>query len=366
MTIEEVKKLIGIREDQIWLLKAALFAPEEAINYWERWKKYQNLNHITKADANYSIFSEIDTESLRVLPLIYRKLEHTDDSLLPALKDAYRTTWMSNQKLLYRAQEIVRACNEAGIPNMLLKGIPMSLHYYKDMGVRPMGDVDLLVPLEYLEPTISLLATYGNIPDAIEYKYRHLIHAMHCFDEGGIDVDLHWQAFFFQYYTEQCVLDKPEFRQPLALSEDSDTSILSDSYQLFHTIIHGTIGGQPTLRWIPDAYTILKKNDKIDLKAIFDYAQERNVQFALYVGLKILTEELNIVFTLPKLPDNYLVQKLYFTLVLRRPKNNLFLRVNQVTKHLIAYYIFSKPKAAKYFVGKWISQKILFWHEMKR
>lgn len=203
-------------------------------------------------------------------------------------------------------------------------------------------------------------------PDPVEYKYRQLIHAIHCFDEGDVDVDLHWQAFFFQYYTEECVLEKPHLQQPLALSADTHSFILSDSYQLFHTIIHGTIGGTPTIRWIPDAYTILKRSNTIDFEVIFDYAQKRNVDFALYIGLKILIEDFYIDYSFHKLPDTDFVQKFYFKLALQRPKNSVLFGINYVTKYTIAYYIFNKNYTKQSSVWKWIYQKILFWYELKR
>jgi hypothetical protein len=364
MTLEEVKKLIGIREDQICLLKAALFAPEQAITYWERWKKHKNLNHITKENANYSIFSEVDTESLRVLPLIYRNLEHSGDSLLPALRDAYRNTWMANQKLLYRAQEIVRACNDAGIPNMLLKGIPMSLHYYKDMGVRPMGDVDLLVPLEFLESTILLLESYGNIPDAVEDKYRHLIHAMHCFDEGGVDVDLHWQAFFFQEHQQSNWFFEKKYSEKLQLAPENATYILNDSYQLFHTIIHGTLEGQPTIRWILDAVKICQSPSfNGDITQITEFAAANHLDYALKICLFYLKKEFQLSGFSVNLDTNSIkeinLQKKFFRLSGEYPNNSMKRTVRMFVRQGIAYDLFYKGLTKKTkFV--WLFERLKF------
>ncbi|WP_428658458.1 nucleotidyltransferase family protein [Runella sp.] len=365
MTIVEAKKMLGIREDQIWLLKAALFAPPEAHHYWMLWKRHWQLENVTKEEAKYTVFINIDGDSQRILPLIYRNLEHTQDPLLPALRDAYRNTWMRNQKLLHRAQKVIQTCNEAGISTMLLKGIPMSLHYYKDIGVRPMGDVDILVPWEELEPAIEILKKFGNNPDPIEFKYKHLIHAVHCFDEGGIDIDLHWHAFFFQYYTDECVLKKSEFRQTFALTGSDQTFILSDSFQLFHTIIHGTIGGIPSIRWIPDAFTILKTSNSIDFKAIIKYAEERNVQFALHVGLLFLSNQFGFDFIVPELNNQSKTQKLYLKLSIKKPENLLSFAVIGVARNILTYYLFIKNASNSYRLGQWISQKIVFRYKMR-
>lgn len=360
MTVEQAKKLLGIREDQIWLLKAALFTAAEALPFWNLWKLHWQLESIPKEAINYSIFVNVDDESRRILPLVYRNLEQTQDSLLPALREAYRNTWMRNQQLLHRAQQVVNSCNEAGIPTMLLKGIPMSLHYYKDMGVRPMGDVDVLVPWQKVEDAILVLKKFGNQPDPVEYKYRHLIHAMHCFDEGGVDVDLHWQAFFFQQHTEKCVLEKRDFRQPITLAEDNHSFILSDSYQLFHTIIHGTIGGQPTIRWVPDAYIILKKSDSINLNAIFEYGERYNVQFALHTGLQFLIEHFRFEFICPTPLKNTYIQDLFFNLFFRNERNILLKRVFNFIKSICVYFLFVKPQNHEISLGYWIYRKIGF------
>lgn len=369
MTLEEVKKLIGIREDQIWLLKAALFAPEEAITYWECWKTHKNLNHITKEDANYSIFSGVDTESLRVLPLIYRNLEHSADPLLPALRDAYRDTWMSNQKLLYRAQEIVRACNEAGIPNMLLKGIPMSLHYYKDMGVRPMGDIDLLVPLEYLEATISLLTVYGNTPDAVEYKYRHLIHAMHCFDEGGVDVDLHWNLHYFQI-DEKTNKSNWEKSTIIYLDKDLKSQMLCPEYQLFFTIVHGfKWGNHPSvLRWVLDCYTMAKtfRIDKNNFLSIIKQATDSNMSLALKTALIFLRDEFQ-VSSLKELEIDDLLEPtneyLYLKIAQLEIRGILGQGIQMIIKNFFIYYFFLRHSSKQNLV-MWMWDKAKFRYAM--
>lgn len=360
MTIEEAKKRIGIREEQIWLLKAALFEPTEAYPYWILWKKYWKLENIAKEEANYAIFIDVDSDSQRILPLVYRNLEHTQDPLLPALRDAYRNTWMRNQKLLGKAQQLIRAYNDAKIPAMLLKGIPMSLYYYKDMGVRPMGDIDVLVPVGYLEQAINILTAFGNTPDSIEYQYRHLIHAIHCFDKGGVDVDLHWQAFFFQAYSDKSILEQSIFRQALALTKDDKTFILSDSFQLFHTIIHGTVGGIPAFRWIADACTILKKSDEIDFETIFKYAEEHNVEVALHAGLQLLVEHFSFDFVYPPPVKNRYTQELLFKLHFKNPKNVLSKRIDNFILNILTYFLFVKPQSKEQNLSYWLYQKYRF------
>ncbi len=364
MTVENAKKLLGIREDQIWLLKAALFAPEEAITYWVQWKKYWQLDNVTKEKAKFDVFARVDAESQRVLPLAYRNLEHTQDPLLPALKEAYRTTWMRNQKLLQRAQQIVKVCNEAGVPNMLLKGIPLALYYYKDMGVRPMSDIDLLVPWEHLEQTSKLLEKLGNKANPIERKYQHLIHAIHCFDEGGVDVDLHWKAFFFQSNRDNNYLFTNNYSEELQLTSADSTLILNASYQLFHTIIHGTLGGQRTIRWLADAVKICQSSSfKRDLISIEDYAAKNHLDYTLRVCLLFIKEEFKLPISLPTTDystiENLNQQKLFFQLSQKNTQNNLLLSLKKLIRQAIAYDLFYKEKSKKTKFA-WLWERLRF------
>ncbi|AEI50288.1 nucleotidyltransferase family protein [Runella slithyformis] len=363
MLLEEAKKWIGIREDQIWLLKAALFEPSEALKYWGLWKGYWQLDDFTKEDSFSSVFCYIDVDSQRILPLVYRNLENTKDPFLPALRDLYRITWMHNQKLLYRAQQIVRDCNVSKIPTMLLKGIPMSLHYYKDMGVRPMGDVDVLVRLEDVEKAVIVLAKYGNIPSSVEYQYRHIIHAMHCYDEHGIDVDLHWQPFFFQNANAKSIQLDSRFSVLYQLL-DTQTNIFSPPMQLFHTVIHGTMGGVPVLRWITDAAYICKSVDTAEnIKEFMNLSKEFNLDYAVRLCMEYLHEEFGILSEeayqeIQKISENR-KQKEFLLLSLNYSSNFVHRLWRLIVRQSIAYDLFYEYRQKQSKV-RWIFDKILY------
>lgn len=302
MHFSKIQSLLGITDDQILLLRSALLEPEEAIKNWQLWKKYHCFDKIS--NEGLSFINKIDSESLRLLPLVYRKIEHSNDSLLPVIKDLYRKTWMRNHQYLKKSQDIVKLCNEENIPTMLLKGIPMALIYYKDLGVRPMGDVDLLVPLEDLDKTIVLLSKLGHVPELIEEKYRDYIHAMHCYDPKGWDVDLHWQAFFFQDKNSKSIQTDAINRQEIYLCDSIKTEVLNDSLQLFHTILHGLLEGKGIIRWIVDSATILQSDTvKIDFEFLNRVALQTNTEQVFKLGLRflenLLDRNIGVEFTLP-------------------------------------------------------------------
>lgn len=306
MYFSKLQALLGITDDQILLLKSALLDSNEALIHFQLWKEYYQFDKISKNDNFFSIINKIDSESLRLLPLIFRKIEHSNDSLLPVLKELYRKTWMKNHQFLKKSQEIITLCNEENIPTMLLKGIPLALVYYKDLGVRPMGDVDLLVPLTSVDRTVELLSKLGHAPELIEERYRDYIHAMHCYDPNGWDVDLHWQVFFFQDKDSESIQTDAMNRQEISLSDSIKTEVLNDSLQFFHVIIHGLLEGKGIIRWIVDAVTILQSDRiKIDYEFLNRFSVRTNTEHVFKLGLQFIEEVLGkSIFTEVLVPSN--------------------------------------------------------------
>ena len=92
----------------------------------------------------------LDVESYRLLPLVHRNMrrlgvDHPDQS---RLKGIHRHTLVRNHILLHQVRGILEALHGAGIDTLVLKGAALALTHYKDLGLRPMDDLDLLVPID--------------------------------------------------------------------------------------------------------------------------------------------------------------------------------------------------------------------------
>ena len=135
---------------QVLLLRAALLDGAAAHAAWAGWKRATSLE-------------AIDPGSYRLLPLVYRNLLRAgvDGPLLATLREVYRDTWYRNQLALRDLAASFRALDAAGIPLMLLKGLALSHVYYRDLGLRPMDDVDLLVPVEHAPAAAAVLHGLG-------------------------------------------------------------------------------------------------------------------------------------------------------------------------------------------------------------
>ncbi len=132
------------------LLHAALDEAEAAMKAWRRWRELVE-------------FDDLDEPENRLLPLVYRNLgtQLADDPVVGRMRGVYRLTWTRNQLLASAGAEAVRELAAQGVPTLLLKGAALSLLNYRDMGVRPMADVDVLVPPAQARIAMDCLLSAG-------------------------------------------------------------------------------------------------------------------------------------------------------------------------------------------------------------
>jgi hypothetical protein len=266
--------------DQELLLRAALSRGPATPEAWQAWRSRHDL-----------IETKLDHGSFRLLPLVYKNLvaHRVDDVDLPRLKGIYRYWWCSNQRLLYQAAAIIRSLDQAGVPSLVLKGAATATLHYRDMGVRPMADIDLLVPVEQAAAAVAHLQQVGwrparpRVADLIRYQ-----HSVTMVREQGEAVDVHWHVF------RECIQGDASqgfWRRSVPLQVlDARCRALGPADALLHTVVHGMRWNEePTLRWIPDAMAILRSApETTDWKAMNEEARERRLLLRLVRGLDYL------------------------------------------------------------------------------
>jgi hypothetical protein len=267
--------------EQVLLLRAALPGGQGALEAWSTWRSRHDL-----------VESHLDRGSFRLLPLLYRNLVAlgSDDPDLPRLKGIYRYWWCSNQRLLYQAAGLVRDLEQAGVPCIVLKGAAAATLHYRDAGVRPMGDIDVMVPLDRAALAVRHLESLGwranrrHIQDLIRYQHSVTM------EKDGASVDIHWQVF------RECIQgDAGEgfWRRSVPLEFlGAHCRGLGPGDALLHAVVHGIRWREePTVRWIPDALAILHScGDAIDWDALREEACARRLLLRFVRGLEYLRE----------------------------------------------------------------------------
>jgi Uncharacterised nucleotidyltransferase len=275
-----VSEMLGNRPtaEQVLVLHAALDPAPAAAPAWKRWREAVE-------------FDDIDHGSTRLLPLVYRNLgaEAFDAEVAGRLKGLYRRSWSHNQLNFKRAAEAIAVLEGAGIETLITKGASLALLSYGDVGVRPMDDVDVLVPLDRTTEAIEALSAAGWKPDHEDpAAWTEVHHSLGFAGPEGGEVDLHWFSLW------QPASDARLWRAsvPLELAGVT-TRAPSPADQLLLACVHGTPWSPlPPFRWIADAVTVIRSaGEQLDWEWFASEAERRRVTVASVAALDYLSEE---------------------------------------------------------------------------
>jgi hypothetical protein len=231
-------------ERQSLLLRAGLLPAPAAIDAWRGLEPGLDVR-------------TLDPGAIRLLPLVWSNLRrHGVD--VEHLAERYRSTRKANERLLDQLGELLPFLHRGGIPTLLLKGPALVVSAYADVGVRPMSDIDVLVPIERVADATRMLQERGWIPQspltAVGVRLTHSLLFRH---PRRVPIDLHWHVF------EECCrpADDDELwaaSVPVTIGS-APTRVPSHEDQLLHVCAHGEKWVHvPGIRWIADAVTIIR------------------------------------------------------------------------------------------------------------
>ncbi|MHB8240385.1 MAG: nucleotidyltransferase family protein [Solirubrobacteraceae bacterium] len=271
------------------LLRAALVEDERAL---EAWGAVRPLIDVASLDGA--------TQAL--LPKLRKNLLAlgVQDELLTLFKGVHRFSWARNQTLLAPMMPIVEALGQAGIATLLMKGAAFVADGRLDAGMRPMNDVDVLVPSAKLAVAIEVLLAgglepVGGVPPWYIADYAPRFVPSHGFrDELDRQLDLHWHVLH-----ASCQPDADEAfwaaAQPIELLGVSTRS-LCPTDELLLVVLHGLRwNALPTYRWVVDAALLCGGEiGEIDYERLVEQARLRRVTEALGAGLCYLRRVLDV------------------------------------------------------------------------
>lgn len=262
------------------LLKAALLDGDTAVHAFREWKLQVDFE------------GHMETSVYRTLPLLYLNLlnQQVEDDLMPKLKGIYRKSWMTNHMLFAKAGKILDFFAGNGIPTMILKGIPLTILVYKNHAVRPMADIDLLVPFSLAVPAIDLLRNNGwklHEPEHLEHSLKYGRSATFS-DSESTELDLHWHPVFEMH---DSITDNDFWDSAVELSVAGRTTrCFCATDQLFHIIVHGLrYNPEPPVRWIADACTLMRaEKDQISWERLVSFTLRFRVHLQMLEALRYL------------------------------------------------------------------------------
>lgn len=226
------------------LVRAAVLEDERGADAWERWA----------ADATQQ---EIEVGEMRLLAAAYRSLDErgVEGPMLDVARGIYRRTWYVNQLTVSRNARIAARLEEAGIPVLFLKGFALAIQSYRDLGARPMEDLDLLVPPGEVGAAARALEPLGLEPMAGSRGGAGLLATeLQVADGNGDVVEIHAYALI------ESADDSDLWERPAAFAlRDAEAFAPDPADHLLLVCVHGQRWNttQP-VSWIVDAAAIVR------------------------------------------------------------------------------------------------------------
>jgi hypothetical protein len=231
----------------------------------------------------------------RVSPLLYLKLTAAQTSVPPEALGRLRAEYDRNVfQSLANASELIAVLKEFdqhGIRALPFKGIVLGASVYRDISIRPAGDLDLLVFFRDLLTATALLRERG-------YKLMTPVH------EDGSPAALDYYEYHFERGQDGRVLElrwrleltQPRFRRNLGMDwlwprrrsaqlAGVEVPDLDPESTLLVLCMHGSKHAWSRLSWICDVAQLMAERPNLNWKAVAHEAKKLGLLRSLALGV---------------------------------------------------------------------------------
>lgn len=276
------------RPDHCLLIAAACASPDHAVAAWRRWASSSHA-----ADLN-----ELDIGASRLLGHAAVRLRRLGlrDPILERALTMYRYTWCTNQLRTRAALEVIGALEREGIPVLPLKGLALLCGYYADIGLRPMLDIDLLVPPAQAPSAVRVLTQSGwsppHLPLHPALRAGHLPPDYSCqLQRASVKLDLHWYVLA---QDASATLARPFFAHATRRTLGGASVLCPHATELLLQVcLHGIVNSRvPPLFWAVDAVCLIAAGE-IDWQRLVATAAARRLTLPVYDALRYLSHDLD-------------------------------------------------------------------------
>lgn len=267
------------------LLRAALLDGDAAVDAYRAWHAEVDV------DA-------LDGGSQRMLPLLAANLARIgySDDFTPQLHGHRRQALAMNAHRIGAVRPALRVLEAAGVETMVLKGAALVASGLSELGLRPIGDVDVLVRLADRDAAIDVLLADGWEVDTYPAWYVKRVFwrtvPAWVLRKGLVQLDLHWGAL---HLVRDPAAERPLWEHATTGSLGGEPVLVpSVEDQAMQTWLHAAEWcGLPPLRWAADAVaTIGARGDRFDWDRVVTSAIDQRVALQTRSALDYLAGEL--------------------------------------------------------------------------
>jgi hypothetical protein len=227
------------------------------------------------------------------------KVELLPTSLQEHLRAMFVATRLNNEQILREFKLITTRFGQAGIPVVALKGICFALTIYPDIGMRPMADLDLLIPKSQLAEAVKItreLDYLEPVPEAFPGTRALLIHSVDLHKQTApfIALEIHFslvaeKSFSYAVPVDWFWTQTEPLRTAAEMPDPEQILMLTPTAQVLYACAHAMLKhGQrnTSLRWFYDIDRLVRVHaDRINWELLLSQCMEFKWSSGVYAAL---------------------------------------------------------------------------------
>ena len=242
-----------------------------------------------------------------VSPLLHRALQAgglLDDipaAALLRLNEERRATALNNLGKYGEFRQIARALQARGIPCIALKGLHLAELVYRDISLRPMSDMDILVPHSQLGDAVTVLQAIGyGTGEDLSGAARDMLETSNCnlglaHRRSGTWLEVHWTLSEPSERYAGLLEDAWRSAVPARLG-DVDAQVMSAEFLLLHVCLHLAWGHvfAFSLRGLCDIAEIVRVHPDLDWSVVVERARQHDLARGVAAALRLAGDHLGV------------------------------------------------------------------------
>ncbi|KAF5434249.1 hypothetical protein C5S35_14810 [Candidatus Methanophagaceae archaeon] len=228
-----------------------------------------------------------------IAPLLYYNLSEIVDKRVPEqvvgyLRKLYNGNVARNILVYDALSKVLKAFKHARIAVIVLKGAALAETVYRDIGLRPFSDVDILVRESDLQRAKKQLSELGyRLDEEVSPEKYNEEFGCDLYYIGKVNIlEIHWDILRktkSDRYT-RVEIEKLWERAVPAKIAGVDTLMMSPEDMLLHFCVHLPKHRYNRLIWLCDVLEIIEQTD-IDWDYVIEIAEKYRIKAYMYYGL---------------------------------------------------------------------------------
>ncbi len=263
-----------------------------------------------------NFFNQAQKEGLA--PIIYKRMlknEAIKSVIAPEVHSKFKKSYYAvvrcNLLLLEHTKSVLKAFQDESIKALILKGIMLAEVVYKDIGARPMGDIDILIKKDDLAKADQVLLSLGYTKPRYYQSYlenqnpNSINSLMYNIDNSMRPaIHLHWHlinsTWPLDYWVKKIDMQRIWDQAELIRIGDLEVFTLAGYHLLIYLSLHAFTHGFDRLILVSDIAEVLQRDkDTIDWDIVKTESERFCASLIIYYVLYYTQQRLNI--TIPEI-----------------------------------------------------------------